>query len=80
MSYKELITEENFGPYAKIPITSLTEEEKQSTPYSQFFDFPINLPPEETIKALLPDNEVDPSAAILPEECGSQDRYARGAA
>ncbi len=70
MSYTELITVENFGPYANIPSTTLTEEERQSTPYSQFFDLPINLPSEETIKALLPGNEIDPSLAILPEECG----------
>ncbi len=69
MSYKELITEENFGIYAKIPSTTLTEEERQSTPYSRFFDLPLNLPPEETIRALLPGNEIDPSDAILPEEC-----------
>ncbi len=69
MSYKELITVENFGPYAKIPSTTLTEEERQSTPYSQFFDLPINLPSEETIRALLPGNEIDPAIAILPEEC-----------
>ncbi len=69
MSYTDLITEENFGVYAKIPSTSLTEEEKKSSPYSEFFEFPINLPPEETIRALLPGNEVDPSVAILPEEC-----------
>ncbi len=70
MSYLDLITEENFGPYANIPSTTLTEEERKSTPYSQFFDFPINLPSEETIRALMPGNEIDPAIAILPEEGG----------
>ncbi len=51
MSYTELIRVENFGPYANIPSTSLSEEEKQSTPYADFYEFPINLPPEETIRA-----------------------------
>ncbi len=68
MSYTELITVENFGPYANIPSTTLTEEERQSTPYSKFYDLPLNLPSEESIRALMPGNEMDPADALLPEQ------------
>ncbi len=68
MSYIELITEENFGPYANIPSTTLTEEEIESTPFAQFFDIPVDPPSEETVRALMPGNEMDPADAILPED------------
>ncbi len=67
MDYKDLITSENFGVYADIPRTKLTEEEKSSTPYAKFFDLPVPVPSEENIMALLPGKAIDPSAAILPE-------------
>ncbi len=71
MSYvEELVTVENFGPYAKIPSTTLTEEERKSTPFSPLFDVPVYPPSEETIRALMPGNEMDPADAILPEEIG----------
>lgn len=69
MNYKDLITRDNFGIYADIPSTKLSEEDKNSTPYAKFYDLPVNLPSEENILALLPGKEVDPTITFLPENC-----------
>lgn len=70
MSYTGLITEENFGPFALVHSTTLSETEKQSTPFADFYDFPINLPTEEQILALMPGNQMAPSLSLSPAEYG----------
>ncbi len=69
MSYLDLITKENFGPYADIPEAVLTEEEKADA-FAFLFDLPEVFPSEENIMALLPGHEVDPSVTIAPSEGG----------
>ncbi len=69
MSYTDLITKENFGLYADIRPEPLTDEEKASTKYAQFYDFPITVPSEEKVLSLMPGNEVDLKDSMTPAEC-----------